>query len=114
MSVAINGSDLSPQPSNLNERKISKQTDQEAIDGSLQRNKVGEKYEAILTWRNIDPSAFQSINNLFTTGSGVYYSNPLSKFGSLTFSGLPYVNDDSDYVPGSSLLSDYQVRIREM
>lgn len=114
MAVAINHSDLSPQPSQLIERKIQIQTDQVAIDGSLQRNRIGEKKESVLTWKNILASDFQTINNNFTTGSGVYYNNPTSKYGTFTFSGMPYIEQESEYVPGSSLLTDYTVRIREI
>jgi hypothetical protein len=119
--IEINHSAISPQPTSLREYSIQIQTDQESIDGSIQRNKVrstnnpdGQKFAAELTWDLIQPSDYQTLNNQFVTGSGIYYHNPASKYGTLSFSGMPFIEDESEYVRGESLLSSYKVRIREI
>lgn len=119
--IQINHSDISPQPTNLKEYSIQIQTEQEAIDGAIQRNKVrsvgnpnGQKFVAELSWTYLSPAQYQTLNNQFITGSGIFYNNPASKYGTLTFSGLPFIESEGEYVPGESLLTDYKVRIREL
>lgn len=114
MAITINNTTTIIGPSSLIERTVQIQSEQEAIDGSLQRNRIGQKREVVMIWANLQPNDFLTLNNLFTTGSGIYYSNNGSKYGTLSFSGLPFVENEGQYTPGTSYLADYQVRIREM
>lgn len=119
--ITINSGIVNPQPSRVREYQLRQDSEEEALDGSIQRNTItsptnptGRKYVAELAFEKLNISQFQAVHNLFTTGSGVYYRNPNSKFGILTFSGLPFVDDQADYEPGASFLSDYKVRIRQI
>lgn len=119
--ILVNNVPLDPQPTKLREYKIRNDYEQEALDQTLQRNTIvspsnptGRKFMAELTFMEITPTQFQGLEAQFTTGSGVLYTNPASKFGVLTYSGLPYVDEADDYVPGESLLTDYKVKIRQI
>lgn len=118
--IQVNGSDLPLQPSALREFREYQQTDQMAVDGATQRNRIstpsnpdGYKYVAELSFQNVTATSFAALDALFVSGSGINYRNPGSKFGVLTFSGLPYPDEASEYGPGESLLSDYKVRVRQ-
>lgn len=119
--ITINGQ-LIKQPTTLKEYKEQSQTEQYAIDNGVQRNRVftpgnptGAKAWAEMMWDKILPADYQQLYTFFSTGSGVYYSNPSSgKFGTLTFSGLPFIEDPDPYVAGESMLSTFKVRIREL
>lgn len=116
--ITINGQTIL-QPSTLREYKEATQSEQYAIDGAAQRNRVkttgnpnGEKAWAEMTWDKIPPSDFLTLYNSFRTGSGICYQNPSSKYGTLTFSGLPFM-EEGEYVSGESRLTTFKVRIRE-
>ena len=118
--ITINSGTLARQPSRLREWREYKQTDREAIDGSIQRNRIstpsnplGFKFNVEMTFERLSKDDFQSIDSLFVTGSGVNYYNPESKYGVLSFSGLPYTEENDEYERGSSLLTNYKVRIRQ-
>ncbi len=118
--ITINSSAIL-QPTNVKEYKTFSQSEKTAIDDTMQRNRVtspnnpqGFKYSVELEWEHLPVSDFANLNNLFTSGSGVYYSNPGSKYGTLSFSGLPFPDDNSGYSPGESLLSSFKVRIRQI
>lgn len=114
MSVSINGNSNIPQPQTLREEYIQIQSENTAIAGGLQRNRIGQKKQATMTYEMISSSDYQTLLSAFTTGSGVGYNNNLSNKpgGIFTFSGLPYFNE-YDYVKGGSLYTGLQVRIRE-
>ena len=118
--ITINSGTLPRQPSGLKEYREYIQTDRFAIDGAVQRNRVrtpsnpyGFKYNVEMTFEDINVSDFQSLDAFFTAGSGVNYYNPASKYGVLSFSGLPYPDESDDYSRGSSLLTTYKVKIRQ-
>lgn len=109
------------QPSKLKEYKQYTQTEKVSIDDTMQRNRIattnnpqGFKYIAELEWENVAVTDFTVLSNLFTSGSGVYYNNPGSKYGTLSFSGLPFPDDNSEYAPGESLVTSFKVRIRQI
>lgn len=114
MSVRINGDSSIPQPSNLAERLVQIQSENESIGGSVQRNRIGQKKEAILSYEMLSPTEYQALIAKVTTGSGVGYVNDQSNYagGVFSFSGLPYFQED-EYVPGASLNRPFVVRIRE-
>lgn len=118
--ITVNSGTLARQPSKLKEYREYIQTDKQAIDGAVQRNRIrtasnplGFKYNAEMIFEDINVADFQAIDALFTAGSGVNYYNPNSKYGVLSFSGLPYPDETDDYGPGESLLTNYKVKIRQ-
>jgi len=118
--ITVNSGTLPLQPSKLREWREYIQTDKFAIDGAVQRNRIrtasnplGFKFNVEMIFENITVSNFQAIDALFTSGSGVNYANPSSKYGTLVFSGLPYPDEGDDYSPGDSLLTTYKVKIRQ-
>lgn len=111
---------LVPQPTRLREWREWIQTDKTAIDGGMQRNRIsspgnpnGYKYIIEMDFLDLTTSQFSTIASKFVSGSGVVYHNPQSKYGDLTFSGLPFVDENAEYAPGESLLSGLKVRIRQ-
>lgn len=115
MSIYINGTVAPFQPSALTEEILQIQADNQSINGSMQRNKIGQKKQATLLFQQCNPTQYQNLLVYFTTGSGVTYLNDQSNYagGLFTFSGLPAFAE-SQYVTGASLLRDFQVRIREV
>lgn len=119
--ITINSGTLARQPSRLREWREYKESTKEAVDGAIQRNRIstpanplGFKYNVEMTFENLNSSDYQAIDALFVSGSGVNYHNPSSgKFGTLTFSGLPFPDEAGEYSPGASNLATYKVRIRE-
>ena len=113
--IQINGDPNTPQPSTLLEEILQIQTDNTAIDGSMQRNKINQKLQATLTYEMISPAGYQSLVNYYTSGSGVNYYNNQSDYagGVFSFAGLPTFTE-SEYVTGSSLYRAFQVKIRQV
>jgi hypothetical protein len=118
--ITVNSGTLVRQPSKLREYREYIQTDKQAIDGAIQRNRIrtaanplGFKYNVEMIFENITITDFQALDTYFTAGSGVNYYNPSSKYGVLSFSGLPYPDETDDYGPGESLLTTYKVKIRQ-
>lgn len=119
--ITVNGNVLDPQPTRVKEYKLRNDSEQEALDQTMQRNTItspnnptGRKFVSEMIFTTITPAQFQGLEALFTVGSGVYYVNPGSKYGTLTMSGLPFVEEAEEYVPGESLLTDYKVKIRQI
>ena len=118
--ITVNSGTLPRQPSKLKEWREYIQTDKYAIDGSVQRNRVrtpgnpqGFKWNAEMIFENISVTEFGVLDAYFTAGSGVNYYNPSSKYGVLSFSGLPFPDETDDYAPGDSLFTTYKVKIRQ-
>lgn len=115
MSISIAGDSTVPQPELLLEEFIQIQSDNTAIAGSVQRNRIGQKKQATLKFPYLAPADYQNLLSKFTTGSGVYYSNNNSGKTAnalFAFSGLPSFTE-SEYVPGASLFQPFEVKIRE-
>ncbi len=118
--ITVNSGTLPRQPSIVREYREYIQSEKYAIDGAIQRNRIstpnnplGFKYNVEMTFENIAISDFQALDAFFMPGSGVNYYNPASKYGTLSFSGLPFPDESSDYSRGSSLLTTYKVKIRQ-
>lgn len=118
--VTVNSGTLPRQPSKLREWREYIQTDQFAIDGAVQRNRIrtvnnpqGFKFNVEMIFENISVAEFQQLDQYFLPGSGVNYYNPSSKYGVLTFSGLPTPDESDSYSPGDSLFTTYKVKIRQ-
>lgn len=112
--IQINSDATVPQPTTLLEELLQIQSENESIAGNQQRNRIGQKKQATLSYDMLSVSQYQNLISKFTTGSGVVYYNDLSNYagGIFTFSGLPFFQE-SEYVPGASLYRGFQVRIRE-
>jgi hypothetical protein len=114
MSISINNTLLNNQPSFLREYLLQIQTDQTSLNGSMTRNRIGQKKVSEMTFSIMSPADYQVLINYFTTGSGVYYYNDATDYGSVfAFSGLPTFQENP-YTQGSSLYRDFQVTIREI
>jgi len=118
--ISINTFSGIKQPSRVREYKEYQWNEKTAIDGQMQRNVVstpnnrqGFKYVVELEWEFLASSDWRTLNNYFQLGSGIYYGNAVSKYGVLTFSGLPFP-DEGEYYPGADAISRYQVRIRQI
>lgn len=112
--ITINGQDIR-QPATLNEYEVPIQSTAEAIDGSRQRDKRGDKVEVEMSWTWLRPAEYRELMDLFRSGDPVTYENPDStiRVGTLSFSGLPEYTED-DYLPGSSRVKPLSVTIREV
>lgn len=115
MTVSINNSALNNQPSLLKENLLQIQTDQTSLNGSMTRNRIGQKKMADMQFMILSPADYQALIANFITGSGIYYSNNASNYngGTLSFSGLPMFSEN-EYVQGASLYRALQVTIREI
>jgi hypothetical protein len=118
--ITINAGTIK-QPTTARDYRINIQNDNQAIDGGMQRNRVisaanpvGYKYAVDLVWEDLGISDFQTLLGFFSSGSGVVYSNPNTKYGVLTYSGLPTVQEPDPYIPGDSLLTKFMVTIRQV
>lgn len=118
--IIINGNTIK-QPTSVRDYRIKMQVENTAIDGTMQRNRiissnnpVGFKYAADLVWEDIGGSDYLTLLGLFASGSGIVYTNPATKYGALTYSGLPFDDDPDVYIHGDSLLTKYTVTIRQI
>lgn len=119
--ITINSGTLARQPSRLREWREYQQDEKYAIDGGTQRNRIatpsnplGFKYNVEMIFERLTSTDYRAIDAMFMSGSGVNYHNPNSgKFGTLTFSGLPFPEEDGEYEQGGSNLATYKVRIRQ-
>ena len=114
MAISINNNALPTQPTMVKEEYLQIQSEQIAIDGSMSRNKIGQKRQVTFDIPFMSPSDYQTALAYFTTGSGVYYSNDKSNYtgGVFAFSGLPFFTEN-EYVQGGTLFRSLNVRIRE-
>lgn len=103
------------QPSSLAESDIQIQTDNESIDGSLQRNRLGQKKSVSMSWQYLTPAEFQTLVGYFSSGNEVIYNNTESNRsgGSYGFTGLPNYKE-GEYLRGGSKLVTLDVTIREV
>lgn len=113
--IYINGVATTAQPSSVIESLIQIQSENTSINGSMQRNKIGQKKNVDLQYPIVSPTDYQTLISYFTTGSGVTYLNDQSNYagGTLTFTGLPFFSE-SEYMQGSSLYRAFKVTIREI
>lgn len=103
------------QPTDVNENPVQVQTDQESINRSMQRNRMGKKEQVILTWPHLRTTEYQALIALFESGNPVVYSNNQSNRagGVLTFTGLP-TYEQGNYYRGQTLMVPLTVTIREV
>lgn len=112
--IQINSTTPNRQPTTVTETTIPIQTDVTAIDGSVSRNFIQNKYSATMVIKDLLPTDYQQWYAWATATGIVNYYNDLSDLvgGVLSFNGLPTYKE-SAYYPGSSAMRDLTVVIRE-
>lgn len=113
--ITLNGI-TTAQPTDITEERLQIQHDNESLDGSLQRDYLGEKMQSTLVWQRLKLADYQQLIALFTGGAAaVAYTNTLSNYagGTLSFTGLATVKESS-YVRGATGLRPLQVVIRQV
>ncbi len=104
-----------PQPTGLNEYLDRIETDQEALDGSVQRTTNGTKKVSELEWEALKPADYQALLAIFEPGNTIVYLNDLSNRsgGVFTFTGLAKYKE-GDYQRGATLLRSFSAVLREV
>lgn len=112
--ITINSDANTPQPTKVTEELVQIQTDQIAINGTMTRNRMGQKDQATCEWDWLTPSQYQLLIGYFTSGNTVTYTNTQSDYsgGTLTFSGFPVIKE-GEYIQGGSLYRKISVVIRQ-
>lgn len=104
-----------PPPTGINEYLDRIETDQEALDGSVQRTVVGTKKVSELEWEKLKPADYQALLGIFEPGTTISYVNDLSNRsgGVFSFTGLAKYKE-GDYQRGGTLLRSFSAVIREV
>lgn len=92
-------------------------TDNYSLNHTMQRNQLGKKKVAEMTWTNLLPAELAVILAWADDLASHAYSNPQSKYpgGTWAFTGLVTITDDGNYQKGGSYMTDtFSVRIREV
>ena len=113
--ISLNAVDCVPQPNLVNEEPEQIMTDQVSINGAMQRDSMGKKKKAALTWNYLTATQYRTFITAFEAGT-VHYKNTLSTVdntGTLEFDGLA-TYEASDYVNGGAPLMGLKVTIREV
>ncbi len=101
-------------PQGLKEYYSYARNDNRSLNHSLQRNQLGKKKVAELTWTNLLPDELAAILAWADAGPAVDYDNPDSSKGLWEFTGLCTITEDGSYVKGGSFMTDvFTVRIEE-
>jgi hypothetical protein len=81
----------------------------------MQRNQIGKKRSAKLSWTYIDTATFQFLLGLMDAGNAVTYVNTASNVagGTMSFTGLLEI-DEGSFIRGSSALVPFSLTIREV
>lgn len=111
--MTINGNTI-PDPQGLREYYNYARNDNRSLNHSLQRNQLGKKKVAELTWTNIFPEELATILAWADAGPAVDYFNDQSRYGEWAFTGICTIIEDGSYVKGGSFMTDtFSVRIEE-
>lgn len=101
-------------PQGLKEYYDYARTDNYSLNHSMQRNQLGKKKVAELTWTNIYPDELALILAWADDLNSHAYSNTQSRYGTWAFTGIVTILEDGNYVKGGSFMTDtFSVRIRE-
>lgn len=103
-------------PTSLREFYDYARTDNYSLNHTMQRNQLGKKKVAEMTWTNLYPSELQAILAWADDLNSHAYSNPDTKYATtFAFTGLVTITDDGNYMRGGSFMTDtFSVRIREV
>ena len=112
--ISINGTELTEQPSSLNEMWVPVGTTQTSINGNKQRIGFAGRKKVVMGWEYASPKLVRYFKALEDAISAVQYANDNSGVygGSMAFSGILTVNA-SEYVRGGSQLMKLTVTIEE-
>lgn len=111
--MTINGNTIQD-PQGLREYYSYARNDNRSLNHSLQRNQIGKKKVAELTFTNIYPDELAALLAWADAGPAVVYSNDQSRYGTWAFTGLCTITEDGSYVRGGSFMTDtWTVRIEE-
>lgn len=104
-----------PMPNGLREYYQYIRTDNQSINGTMQRNQINKKKIAELTWTNLLPASLATILVWADDLNSHAYSNTQSRYGTWAFTGLVTITDPGEYLRGSSYMtSSFTVVIREV
>ena len=111
--MTINAIDVQD-PTDLNEKLIPIETISTSINGGVQRDRIGTKKYALVAWTALAPAEYQALLAFFEPGTAVAYLNNNSNRGTFSFSGLPLITREGDYIRGGTFLRDLEVEFREV
>jgi len=102
-------------PQGLKEYYDYARNDNFSLNHTMQRNQLGKKKVAEMTWTNLFPDELAAILAWADDLNSHVYGNTDSSRGFLTFTGLCTITDDGQYQKGGSYMIDtFSVRIREV
>lgn len=102
-------------PQGLKEYRDYARTDNFSLNHTMQRNELGRKKVAELTWTNLLPDELAAILLWADDLTAHAYNNTQSKFTLWAFTGIVTILDDGVYQRGGSYMTDtFSVRIREV
>lgn len=115
MGVYINSNLLPIQPSTIQEEPLQAQTDVVSLDYSVQRNYVGQKWQAVCTFENLSVAAYQQLSSYILNGQTCTYYNDMTAESTapLTFTALATWSKQP-YVRGASLMQPVSVTFRQV
>lgn len=112
--ITINGTEVQD-PSSYSDNYDQFFTDNRSLSLRLQRNRLGKKKMATLTWTTQTPAELDVLLALFQEGDEVAFSNTASSFGTFTFDGIPDLPLSlSEYEKGGTYMRDLTVTLREV
>jgi hypothetical protein len=80
-----------------------------------QRNRLGKKKIAEMTWKLNTPTELSTLLALFQEGAAVAFVNDASSFGTFSFTGIPDLPlDISDYEGGGTYMRSLKVVLKEV
>lgn len=112
--ITINGT-VVQDPSGYSDNYDQFLTDNRSLSLRLQRNRLGKKKVATLTWTTQTPAEQAVLLALFQEGDAVEFLNDASSFGTFAFTGIPDLPLElSEYEKGGTYLRDLTVTLREV
>lgn len=101
-------------PQGLKEYYSYARNDNRSLNHSLQRNQLGKKKVAELTWTNVLPDELAALLAWADDVASHAYSNTQSRYGTWAFTGIVTILEDGNYVRGGGFMTDtFSVRIEE-
>lgn len=102
-------------PSGYNDNYDQFFSDNISLGLNRQRNRLGKKKIADMSWDMLEPSELQALLAFFQEGSAVAFVNNASAFGTMSFTGIPDLPLQlGDYEGGGTYLRSLRVVLREV
>lgn len=112
--ITINGGAIQD-PSSYSDNYDQFLTDNRSLGLRLQRNRLGKKKVATMTFTTQTPAELDVLLTLFQEGDEVAFVNTASSFGVFSFDGIPDLPLElSEYEKGGTYLRDLTVTLREV